>query len=202
MFLVLHPSGGALPPNDGLPQHLPADGHGAREWRVLRVRAADVRGRGVRADAVLLRADLHVAELRDAARGQGRGVRGPQNIRVGRHKLCVHRAGDILWLHRAARLPADRRHQVQDPARVLLPDQLVRQPVSVHHTHGQLQARGLLHRHQVSGCAPTVAGDLMGGDGWIVPRLGDFRPTDFVPYISVPCVDYASKRKNESSRIK
>lgn len=164
MFLVLRPSGGALPPNDGLPQHLPADGHGAREWRVLRVRAADVRGRGVRADAVLLRADLHVAELRDAARGQGRGVRGPQNIRVGRHKLRVHRAGDILRLHRAARLPTDRRHQVQDPARVLLPDQLVCQPVPVHHTHGQLQARGLLHRHQVSGCARAYGGG--GSDGW------------------------------------
>lgn len=117
---------------------------------MLRVHAADVRRGRVPADAVLLRADLHVAELRDPTRGQGRGVCGPQDIRANRHKLRVHRARHLLRLHRATRLPAHRRHQVENTTRLLLSHQLVRQPVPLHHTHGQFQTRSLLHRHQVS----------------------------------------------------
>lgn len=131
-------------------QHLPADGHGPSERCVLRVGVADIRGRCIPADAVLLRADLHVSELRDAARSKGWSVRGPQDPRTGWHELRMHRTGDILRLHRAARLSADRRHRVQDTARVLLSDQLVRQPVPVHHTYRQFQTRRLLRGHQVS----------------------------------------------------
>lgn len=123
---------------------------------MLRVHPVGVRRGRVRVDAVLLRADLHVAELRDQTRGQGRGVRGPQDIRADRHQLRVHRARHLLRLHRAARLPAHRRHQVENTARVLLPHQLVRQPVSVHHTHGQFQTRSLLDRRQVSIYIPTL----------------------------------------------
>jgi len=106
---------------------------------VLRVHPVGVRRGRVRVDAVLLRADLHVTELRDQTRGQRRGVRGPQDIRADRHKLRVHRARHLLRLHRAARLPTHRRHQVKNTARVLLPHQLVCQPVPLHHTHSQFQ---------------------------------------------------------------
>lgn len=91
-------------------QHLPANGHGPRQRHVLRVHSVGVRRGRVPVDAVLLRADLHVAELRDPTRGQGRGVRGPQDIGADRHKLRVHRSSDLLRLHRTARLPAHRRH--------------------------------------------------------------------------------------------
>lgn len=117
---------------------------------MLRVHPVGVRGRRVHADVVLLRADLHVAELRHEARGKGRGVGGAQDTHIGRHEFRVHRARHILRVHSAARLSADRRHQVQDTAGVRVPDQLVRQPVPVHHTHGQVQARRSLHVHQVS----------------------------------------------------
>lgn len=117
---------------------------------MLRVHSVDVRRCRISADAVLLRADLHVAELRDPSRGQGGGVRGPQDIGADRHELRVHRARHFLRLHRAARLPAHRRHQVENTARLLLSHQLVRQSVPLHHTHGKFQTGSLLHRHQVS----------------------------------------------------
>lgn len=117
---------------------------------MLRVHSVDVRRCRISADAVLLRADLHVAELRDPSRCQGRGVRGPQDIGADRHELRVHRARHFLRLHRAARLPAHRRHQVENTARLLLSHQLVRQSVPLHYTHGKFQTRSLLHRHQVS----------------------------------------------------
>jgi len=131
-------------------QHLPADGHRTRERHVLRVHTVGVRGGRVLADAVLLRADLHVTELRDPSRCQRGGFSGPQNIRLDRHQLRVHRARHLLRLHRIARLSAHRRHQVKNIARLLLPHQLVRQPVPLHHTHSQFQTRSLLDSLQVS----------------------------------------------------
>lgn len=117
---------------------------------MLRVHAVGVRSGRVRADAVLLRADLHVTELRDPTRCERGGFGGPQDIRLDRHKLRVHRARHLLRLHRSARLPAHRRHQVKNFARLLLPHQLVRQPVPLHHTHSQFQTRSLLDSRQVS----------------------------------------------------
>lgn len=133
-----------------------ADGHGPPERHVLHSCAVGVRGRRVPVDAVLLRSNVHVAELRDKTRGQGRGFRGPQDIRAGRHQLRVHRPGDILRVHRAHGLPADRRPQIQDTVGVHLPDQLVRQPVLVHHTHRQFQTRSNDYIHQVSKPLRTV----------------------------------------------
>lgn len=117
---------------------------------MLHTGAVDVRGRRVPVDAVLLHSNVYVAELRDQARGQGRGVRGPQDIRAGRHQFRVHRPGDILRAHRTPRLPADRRPQIQDTASAHLSDQLVRQPVVVHHTHRRFQTRNSDHIQQVS----------------------------------------------------
>jgi len=131
-------------------QHLPANGHGTRQRHVLRFHPVGVRCGRFPVDAVLLRTDLHVAELRDPTRGQRRGVRGPQDIGVDRHELCMHRTSDLLRLHCAARLSAHRRNQVKNTARVLLPHQLVRQPVPLHHTHGQFQTRSILRCRQVS----------------------------------------------------
>jgi len=150
-------------------QHLLAHGQLDVRRQGLLVLPADVQRHGVRVDMRVLRQNVRVHQGRPGSGGVGGPVRhdgGQAHGPAGVHRLRVLGARGVLRADRARRLPAHRRAQDQDPAGVLLPAELVREPVPVRAAHATVPPRPVRVAQPVRRVQPSrgrVQGDGPGG---------------------------------------